>query len=192
MTRPRRVGGADRIDPQLLAKFASKIRVSTHALEATEAGPRPSAILPGVDRQLYRRRQRRRAIIGWATFALLVAAVALAAIFGGGSERSTTGPSVDLFSAEMTAEQYEAIHKGQAEAAVLTRLGNVGLPEDQVEESELLGLFPAQPQHSICSYWTLSDAPGHLVRLCFSDPQAVLLQKSVAAAGEDSAPTTLV
>jgi hypothetical protein len=146
-----------------------------------------------VDRELYRRRQRRRAIIGWATFALLVAAIALAAILGGESERSssTSTPSVDLFSAEMTAEQYEAIHKGQAEAAVLTRLGNVGLQEDQVEESELLGLFPVRPEHSICSYWTLSDAPGHLVRLCFSDPQAVLLQKSVAAMGDAQAPTTL-
>jgi hypothetical protein len=174
-----------------LTKFASKIRVSTHGLEATEADPRPSAILPGVDRELYRRRQRRRAIVGWSTFALLVALVALAVIFGGESERSTMGPSVDLFAAEMTSEQYEAIHKGQAEAAVLTRLGNVGLQEDQVEESELLGLFPARPDHSICSYWTLSDAPGHLVRLCFSNPQSVLLQKAVAAAGEDAAPTTL-
>ena len=47
MTRARRVGGADRINPQLLAKFASKIRVSTHGVEASESGRWPSAILPG-------------------------------------------------------------------------------------------------------------------------------------------------
>lgn len=191
MTRPRGIGGADRVDPQLLAKFASKIRVSTHGTEATEAEPWPSAILPGVDRELYRRRQRRRALIGWATFGLLVAAIALAAIFGG-EEQQTSTTQVDLFSSRMTSEQYEGIHKGQAESQVLNRIGSVGLREDEIEGSSLIGLFPARPDHSTCSYWTLSDAPDHLVRLCFSDPQGVLLQKSVAAGGGgDSAPTTL-
>jgi hypothetical protein len=176
-----------------LAKFASKIRVSTHGLEASESGRRPSAILPGVDRDLYRRRQRRRAIIAWSVAGLVVAAVGLGVAFGGSGDQTTTtvGRSFQLFSSAMTAEQFEAIHKGESESQVLLRLRSVGIQEDQVESSDLPSLFPIRPPHSTCSYWTLSDAPGHLVRLCFSDPEGVLLQKSVAVSGGAQAPKTL-
>jgi hypothetical protein len=193
MTRPRRIGRADRVDPQLLAKFASKIRVSTHAREASESGRRPSAILPRVDRDLYRRRQRRRAIIAWSVAGLVIVGVALAAILGGSeADRSTAvGRPFQLFSSEMTAEQFEAIHEGESESQVLLALQSVGLQEDQLEGSELSSLFPDRPQHSTCSYWALSDAPGHLVRLCFSDPEGVLVQKSVAVSGGEAAPKTL-
>jgi hypothetical protein len=176
-----------------LAKFASEIRVSTHGLEASESGRRPSAILPGVDRELYRRRQRRRAIIAWSVAGLVIAAIGLGVAFGGGEgDRQTSDhSSIHLFSSAMTAEQFEALHKGESESEVLLRLHSVGLQEDEVESSQLPGLFPARPQHSTCSYWTLSDAPGHLVRLCFSDPEGVLLQKSVAVSGGAQAPKTL-
>jgi hypothetical protein len=169
-----------------LAKVASKIRVSTHGLQASEDRAVPSAILPRVDRDLYRRRQRRRALIAWSVVGLIIVGGALGAIFGGEEEGTTAieVPSVSVFGSEMTSQQYEALHQGESEAAVLRELHNVGVQEDQVEESKLLGLFPARPDHAICSYWTLSDAPGHLVRLCFSDPAAVLLQKAVAAEGE--------
>jgi hypothetical protein len=90
----------------------------------------------------------------------------------------------------MTAEQFEAIHKGESESQILLQLHSVGLQEDEVGSSNLPTLFPTAPQHSTCSYWTLSDAPGHLVRLCFSDPEGLLLQKSVAVA-ESAAPKTL-
>jgi hypothetical protein len=193
MPRSRRVGGADRVDPQLLAKFASKIRVSTHARDASESGRRPSAILPPVDRDLYRRRQRRRAIIAWSVAGVVIAAVALGVVFGGDEGGGTTpvGRSFQLFSSAMTSEQFEAIHKGESQSKVLLRLQSVGLQEDQVESTELPSLFPVPPRHATCSYWTLSDAPGHLVRLCFSDPQGVLLQKSVAVSGGAQAPKTL-
>jgi hypothetical protein len=146
-----------------------------------------------VDRDLYRRRQRRRAIIAWSVAGLVIAAVALGVIFGGTDTHSSTtdGSSFQLFSSEMTAAQFEAIHKGESESQVLLNLQSVGLQEDQVESSELPSLFPTQPGHSTCSYWTLSDAPGHLVRLCFSDPEGVLLQKSVAVSGGPGAPKTL-
>ncbi len=146
-----------------------------------------------MDRDLYRRRQRRRAIIAWSVAGLVIAAIASGAIFGGTEESTTTtlGRPIHLFSSEMTLEQYEAIHKGEGESTVLLRLQSVGLQEDQVESSELPGLFPARPPHSTCSYWTLSDAPGHLVRLCFSDPQGVLLQKTVIVSGDEQAPKTL-
>jgi hypothetical protein len=188
VSRARRVGGADRINPQLLAKFASKIRVSTHGLEATEAGPRPSAILPRME--LYRRRQRRRAIIAWSVAGLLVVAIGLTIAFGREEVRSSPLPHVSLFSQEMSSSQYDQIHKGQGEQAVIDQLGSVGLQEAEAEESGLSQLFPAPPQASICSFWKLSDAPDHLVRLCFSDPQGVLLEKSVRAPGESAAAET--
>jgi hypothetical protein len=146
-----------------------------------------------VDRDLYRRRQRRRAIIAWASVGLVVAVVGLVAICGGSESHQTTtgGRPFQLFSSEMTSEQFEAIHQGESESKVLLRLQSVGLQEDQVESSELPSLFPGRPRHSTCSYWTLSDAPGHLVRLCFSDPEGVLLEKSVAVSGGPSAPQTL-
>jgi hypothetical protein len=146
-----------------------------------------------VDRDLYRRRQRRRAIIAWSTVGLVVVVVGLVATFGGSDDHQTTtlGRPFQLFSSEMTSEQFEAIHQGESESKVLLRLRSVGLQENQVESSELPSLFPRPPQHSTCSYWTLSDAPGHLVRLCFSDPEGVLVDKSVAVSGGAAAPKTL-
>jgi hypothetical protein len=146
-----------------------------------------------VDRDLYRRRQRRRAIIAWSVAGLVIAAVGLGIAFGGSESHQTTtdGRSFQLFSSAMTFEQFEAIHKGESESQVLLQLQSVGLQEDQVESSELPSLFPARPSGSTCSYWTLSDAPGHLVRLCFSDPEGVLLQKAVAVSGGAQAPKTL-
>jgi hypothetical protein len=146
-----------------------------------------------VDRDLYRRRQRRRAIIAWSVAGLVIAAVGLAVAFGGRESRQTTfdGRSLQLFSSAMTFEQFEALHKGESESQVLLQLKSVGLQEDQVESSDVPSLFPPRPDHSACSYWTLSDAPGHLVRLCFSDPEGVLLQKAVAVSGGAQAPKTL-
>jgi hypothetical protein len=145
-----------------------------------------------VDRDLYRRRQRRRAIIGWSFLGLVVAMAALVVIFGGTEERQRPEPgrAFQIFSSAMTAEQYEELHKGESEQQVLRTLKSVGLGEQEVEGAELSGLFPVQPEHSTCSYWTLSDAPGHLVRLCFSDPEGLLLQKSVVVSGGESAPKT--
>jgi hypothetical protein len=146
-----------------------------------------------VDRDLYRRRQRRRAIIAWSFVGLVIAAIGLGIAFGSTGKKSTTVPttSIHLFSSEMTSEQFEGIHEGESESKVLIRLHSVGLQEDQLENTELPGLFPVRPQHSTCSYWTLSDAPGHLVRLCFSDPQGVLLEKSVVDSRAEAAPQSL-
>ena len=148
---------------------------------------------PDQDRALYRRRQRRRALIGWSVLGLIVVVVGLAITFGheGSSSSSGEPPAADLFSWEMTFPQYQQIHKGEEESLVLDRLGNVGLQEDQVEGSEVLALFPQRPSGSTCSYWKLTEAPNHLIRLCFSDPQGVLLQKLVRAPGESGAETTL-
>jgi hypothetical protein len=193
VSRARRVGGADRVDPQLLAKFASKIDVSSHAVEASEDGRRPSAILPGVDatrRDEYRRRQRRRAIIAWTVFGLVVVIVGSSIAFTHGGS-STTTTFAHIFPSEMTSGQYEELHKGQGETVVLRTIGNPGLAEDEVEEVDLLRTFPPRPSGSFCNFWTLSDAPDHLVRLCFDETAEVLEQKSVRAPGESAAETTL-
>lgn len=194
MARTRRVGGADRINPQLLAKFASKIRVSTHVVQASESGRRSSAILLGtVDAtatELYRRRQRRRAIIAWGTLGVIGALVVLGIVFGGEEKRSDPPPTIHLFTFEMSSTQYKQLHKGQGELAVLKQLGSTGLTEDEVEEDDL-DLFPPPPTGATCNFWKLSDAPDHVVRLCFSESQGILLQKSVRAPGEGGAETTL-
>jgi hypothetical protein len=196
MTRTRRIGGADRINPQLLAKFASEIRVSTHGVEASESGRRPSAILPGdvdttASTKLYRRGQRRRAIIAWGTLGVVAGLIVLGIAFGGGDKRSGPVPTIHLFTWEMSSTQYQQLHTGEAEPAILKQLGSTGIREDEVEEVDLLRLFPPPPQGATCNFWKLSDAPDHLVRLCFSESEGVLIQKAVRAPGEGGAETTL-
>jgi hypothetical protein len=140
---------------------------------------------------LYRRRQRRRATIAWSTLVVIVALIAAAIAFGGENENSGSTTLVSLFSWEMSSSQYEQLHTGEAEPAVLRELGTTGLQEDEIQETDLLRMFPPPPGGSTCSFWKLSDAPDHLVRLCFSESEGVLLEKSVRAPGESGAETTL-
>jgi hypothetical protein len=142
--------------------------------------------------ELYRRRQRRRAIIAWSVFAFVLVIVGLAVSFGDVEDGSSPTPVVSSFSYEMTSGQYEGLRKGQGHALVLRELGSTGMQEKEGAEIGLPQLFPAAPSGSVCSYWKLSDAPDHLVRLCFSELQDVLEQKTVRALGGDAAPTTLV
>jgi hypothetical protein len=148
---------------------------------------------PYVDPELYRRRQRRRAVIGWTIGLVVVAFAALAVILGNVDEESgrSEGPTIGIFNAEMTSDQYAALREGEEEKVVDKLVGSVGMSDEEVKE-ELLELFPKRPAESNCAYWYLSDAPEHLVRLCFSSTRGVLLQKSVAAQGEDAVPKTFV
>ena len=142
------------------------------------------------DETLYRRRQRRRAIIAWGTFGVIAALIALGIAFGDDGNKSDSGPTIHLFTYEMSSDQYKNLHKGEGELAVLKKLGSTGLHEDEVEEDSIR-LFPPPPAGTNCNFWKLSDAPDHLVRLCFSKSQGVLLQKAVRAPGEGAAETTL-
>jgi hypothetical protein len=90
----------------------------------------------------------------------------------------------------MTASAYTAIHKGQTEVEVLGLIGVPGQQESEVE-TELLQLLPSSPEGTSCEFWRISEAPNHLVRLCFGGSPASLEQKSVAAKGEEQAPQTL-
>jgi hypothetical protein len=142
-------------------------------------------------RQLYRRRQRRRAIIAWGTLGVVAALIVIGIVFGGDGKNSGSAPAIHLFTWEMSSTQYKQLHQGEGELAVLKQLGSTGIHEDEVEEVDLLHLFPPPPREATCSFWKLSDAPDHLVRLCFSESEGVLVQKSVRAPGEGGAETTL-
>lgn len=144
-----------------------------------------------VDEKLYRRRQRRRAVIAWGTLGVIAALVALGIVFGGDEHKDPDpGQTIHLFTYEMTSAQYKELHKGQGELSVLKLVGSTGLHEDEVEEVDIR-LFPPPPIGASCNFWKLSDAPDHLVRLCFDESEGVLLQKAVRAPGEGGAETTL-
>ena len=148
--------------------------------------------MPDRGRERYRRGQRRRALIAWSVLGLVVVGVGLAIAFGGGGERSGpegTSPT-GRFPAEMSAGAYTAIHKGQSELEVLGLIGVPGQRETEVEEPELQQ-FPSTPAGASCRFWRISEAPNHLVRLCFGGSPASLEQKSVAAKGENQAAQTL-
>lgn len=139
---------------------------------------------------LYRRRQRRRAVIGWSTLGVVVALIAITIAVGDRGDTSGSLPRIGLFTAEMTSGQYRGIHKGEEEALVDKRLGSIGLSEQEVGEPDLLRMFPPPPLGTVCSFWKLSDAPDHLVRLCFGEA-GLLQEKAVRAPGEGGAETTL-
>jgi len=149
---------------------------------------------PDPGRERYRRGQRRRARIAWAVLGLVVVGVGLAIAFGGGGGDSTSPEGASLAGlrpAEMSASDYSAIHKGQSEIEVLGLIGVPGQQETEVEEPELLRLFPASPAGTTCEFWRIAEAPNHLARLCFGGEPPALAQKSVAAKGEEAAPQTL-
>jgi hypothetical protein len=147
--------------------------------------------MPDPERNRYRRGQRRRARVAWAVLGLLVVGIGLAIAFGGSDGESSDTTSVaGLLPAEMSASAYSEIHKGQTEVEVLGLIGAPGQQESEVE-TELLQLLPSSPTGTSCEFWRISEAPDHLVRLCFGGTPVSLEQKSVAAKGEEEAPQTL-
>ncbi|MGD9735568.1 MAG: hypothetical protein AB7V58_08180 [Solirubrobacterales bacterium] len=134
--------------------------------------------LPPADPARHRRQQRRRALIGWIGAALIVAGVVVAAIAGGG-ERGEETSSVPahvggLF--DITSGQFDDLHTGETEDAVLDQLGKSGSPEGQTPIG-IIALFPTHDDSVECSYWLISDAEETAARLCFSRPGAILRQK---------------
>lgn len=130
-------------------------------------------------------------MIAWGTLGAIIGLVVIGIVFGGDDDNSDSGRTIHLFTWEMSSAQYEQLHKGEGEPAVLKQLGSTGIHEDEVEQVDLLHLFPPPPPGATCNFWKLSDAPDHLVRLCFSESHGVLLQKAVRAPDESEAETTL-
>jgi hypothetical protein len=134
--------------------------------------------LPPADPARHRRQQRRRALIGWIGGVLIVGLVIVAAIAGGDNqddETSTVPAHVGgLF--DITSAQFDELHTGEAEEAVLARLGKSGSPEGQTP-IEIISLFPTHDDSVSCSYWLISDRDETAARLCFSRPGHILRQK---------------
>jgi len=134
--------------------------------------------LPPSDPARHRRRQLRRALIGWIGGFAALALLVVAMIAGGKREEVVIVPahSAGFFDFHMTSAEYDGLHEGDEESAVLHELGRIGLPESETPIS-IVALFPAHDDSLICSYWQIIDAPETAARLCFSRPAGRLEQK---------------
>lgn len=132
---------------------------------------------------IHHRQQRRRAIIAWGSAAIVVALIALGGIFGD-EDREGAEEHPDAFGYVMTAEQYDSLHRGLSESDLLDQLQQTGLPENLTAGRYVL-LFPPHPDDVLCSYWEISDRPGYVARICFSDPEAKLVQKLQRSASDE-------
>ena len=128
-----------------------------------------------LDPEGYRRRQRRRALIGWiGGFLAIVAFVVLAAVFGHDhhERRIINVPYGDV----MTSGDFAEIHLGEEDVVVLERLAQTGRPEELTKKFVLV-LFPPPPEDTYCVYWEFSDEPEIFARLCFSTDDGELVDK---------------
>jgi hypothetical protein len=133
------------------------------------------------------RQQRRRAIIAWATAALVVVLIALGAIFGD-DESDETGTTIS-FGYAMTAAQYDGLETGLDEDEFVERLQQTGKPEELTPQP-LVELFPPHEGDLVCSYWEISEDEELFARICFnSDGQ--LVQKVERDIGEESTGVTV-
>jgi hypothetical protein len=131
----------------------------------------------------FRRQQRRRAIIAWATAGVVVALFAVGAIFGGDEEHG--GPEHPYpFGYSMTAAQYAGLKPGLDETDFVNRLEQTGLPEN-LTKRRYVELFPPHSEDVLCSFWEISDRPERIARVCFSDPDARLVQKLERGASDE-------
>lgn len=127
------------------------------------------------DTESYRKRQRRRALIGWGgALAVAVVVVVLIAASGGSSHhrRDFKVPYGEM----MTSKEYAAIDEGEEAADVLEGLGASGRPE-RLTEKYVLVLFPPAEEDVYCTYWEFSDKLQIFARLCFSRSTGELVQK---------------
>jgi hypothetical protein len=128
------------------------------------------------DTQPYRRRQRRRALIGWIGGLGVLAAVILALVLTGGGAHGPRAFKVP-YGETMTARQYAEIDEGEEAADVLEGfLDASGRPERFTKEYVLV-LFPPREEGDYCTYWEFSDQPQIFARLCFSESSGELVQK---------------
>jgi hypothetical protein len=124
----------------------------------------------------FKRQQRRRAIIAWTSVGIVVALFAIGAIFGGEEDHGGGDQQPGPFGYSMTAAQYAGLRPGLDETDFVNRLEQTGLPE-HLTKARYVELFPPHTGEVICSYWEISDRPERVARICFSDPDARLVQK---------------
>lgn len=130
---------------------------------------------PPIDPEGYRRRQRRRALIGWIVgFTVIAAIFGLGGVFGGDhhERRTIKVPYGDV----MTSRDFDEVHLGEEDVVVLERLAETGRPEELTKKF-VLALFPPVPEDTYCVYWEFSDEPQIFARLCFSTDDGELVEK---------------
>lgn len=129
----------------------------------------------------HRRRQLRRALIGWiGGFAAVAALVALIAVGsggpdGGGSVRPQ--PFKVPYGEMMTSAQYAEIDEGEQAADVLEGLLDATGRPESLTKPYVLVLFPPADPGLACTYWEFSDKPEVFARLCFDPSTGELVQK---------------
>jgi hypothetical protein len=129
----------------------------------------------GPDPLEYRRRQRRRALIGWIGGFLAIAAfIALVAL--GGDEHHERRLIKVPYGDVMTAHDFEEVHLGEEDVVVQERLAETGRPENLTKEFVLV-LFPPVPEDAYCLYWEFSDEPEIFARLCFDKDGGEMVDK---------------
>jgi hypothetical protein len=123
----------------------------------------------------YRRRQRRRASIGWiGGFLAIVAFIVLVAV--GGDEHRERRLIKVPYGDVMTAHDFDEVHLGEEDVVVLERLAVTGRPEKLTKEFVLV-LFPPVPEDAYCLYWEFSDEPQIFARLCFAKDDGEMVDK---------------
>lgn len=128
------------------------------------------------DSASYRRRQRRRALIGWVGGLAAVAGVAsLIVLSGSGSTKPK--PFKVPYGEMMTSAQYAEIEEGEQAADVLEGLLDASGRPERLTKEYVLVLFPPAADGLYCSYWEFKDKPRIFARLCFSPSTGELVQK---------------
>jgi hypothetical protein len=128
-----------------------------------------------IDPEGYRRRQRRRALIGWiGGFLSVVIFVVLVTVSAHNDHerRIIKVPYGDV----MTSHDFQEVHLGEEDVVVLERLAATGRPEE-LTKKYVLALFPPAPEDTYCVYWEFSDEPEIFARLCFSTADGELVDK---------------
>jgi hypothetical protein len=128
-----------------------------------------------IDPERYRRRQRRRALVGWSVGLLSVALIVVAVGLSADETRHHRAFEVP-YGEVMTSRDYAEISTGEEDAVVLERLDESGRPE-RLTEPYVLALFPPREEGVYCTYWEFSDKPRIFARLCFSTSNGELVQK---------------
>jgi hypothetical protein len=131
---------------------------------------------PPTDPEGYRRRQRRRALIGWLGGLLAIAAFVLLIVVGSGGDQERRPTLKVPYGDVMTARDYGEIHLGEEDVVVLERLVETGRPEKLTKEFVLV-LFPPPPDDAYCVYWEFSDEPQIFARTCFATDGGELVEK---------------
>jgi hypothetical protein len=130
---------------------------------------------PQTDPERYRRRQRRRALIGWIGGFLVVAGFVVLIAVGGDDHhdrRTIKVPYGDV----MTSHDFDEVHLGEEDVVVLERLAETGRPENLTKKFVLV-LFPPVPDDAYCAYWEFSDEPQIFARLCFDSDDGAMVEK---------------